>query len=168
MVKQFVAFLAALFCLSQGTLLVAAPNEVQLPWSELAPLIVGEEVALILPGAVHIQGEVIVVRPEALEMEIKKTTDRRTYAKGQAVIPRSSVSVIELRRMRRRAGRIIGTVVGLVGGGIAGFFLADRHAVERKNLVHSATAAGATALGYYLGHVADRETTVILIVPEAP
>ena len=103
-----------LFCLSKGTLLVAAPNEVQLPWSELAPLIVGEEVSLILPGAVHVQGEVIAVRPDALEMEIKKTTDRRTYAKGQVVIPRSSVSVIERRRMRRKAGRIIGTVaVGL-------------------------------------------------------
>lgn len=166
MVKQFMIVVVALFCLSQTVVSADQSNEMSVPWSELGPLITGKKVSLVLPGAVHVQGEVIAVRADSLVLNVSKTADKQAYPKGRTEIPRSSVSVVERKRMPRNAGRIIGTVVGFVGGGIAGFFLADRYAVGRKAHVSYGTLAGTTALGYYLGHITDREVIYIKVIPE--
>ncbi len=168
----YVAFLlVSLMALGQGTLSAAGPKQIELRWSELAPRIAGEEVALLLPNGVRIQGEVIAVRPDELAIQVKKTSNRQVYAKGQASIPRSSVSTVELKMLRRVRGRVIGSVVGVIAGLAAGVLLVSvKYGVEsgEAGWVPFVTGAAAGTLGYYGGRALDRQSTLIKIVPEAP
>ena len=170
--KQPTAALIALTYLSQTTAFAAKPKEAELRWSELAPLITGQEVSLVLPGKVRVRGEVLTIRPDALAMQIKKTSAPRVQAKGPASIPRSAISVVELRKMRQR-GRIIGTIsgffVGMTAAVVATSVRSSRVRAwsnEAQGAFTIATVAGMAALGYYLGHYADQNITVIRIIPD--
>lgn len=95
---------------------VPAEETLHLRWNDLAPLINGKRVGLTLNGGVLVAGTVHGVETTGLKVEITKTSDRRTYAKGLVMIPRPSVSTIQLNQRATHKGVIIG---GAVGGGIA-------------------------------------------------
>jgi hypothetical protein len=75
----------------------------KLKWSELAGHISGHKISLSLPEGQYLEGNVISVRSDALDMNVSKTSDRSGL--GFA---------------------FIGTIVG-VGVMIAGFFIGNEH-----------------------------------------
>jgi hypothetical protein len=167
MTSRFQAFvLAALLLAGQGYGL-AASNPLELKWGELAPIIAGHRVELTLTDGIQVKGEAVVVRDDALVMDVKNTTGEKAYPKGSGSVPRNMVSTIKVERTRGSWGRSIGTVIGVMAGlavgGYVAYVTADSAGTGIPIFlgVASATAIG----GYYAGRGLDKRTTLIKIVP---
>ena len=152
--------------------LAAGQQVVQLHWEEISPLIEGQEIAVVLPDGTYIQGKALAVQEDALELDIKKTSDGKLHPKGKTTIPRAAVSVIELRQMRKfPIGAIAGGVAGYLGGallgiGIAQITLNDGEDIGVPLLVGMASAIAGAIVGGRVGHNFDRRNTLIKIIPD--
>src|SRR5260370_5260273 len=93
----------------------ASASQLEMKWNELGPMIVGHQVKLVLPGGAEIQGEAIAVREDTLLLNVKKTSDRKSYPRGQSAIPRASVTTVQFKTIRGPGGRTIGVIVGALG-----------------------------------------------------
>lgn len=146
----------AIFALlySAQTASFAGSKPVELRWSELAPLIQGRRVELMLVDGAKLKGEAVVVREDSIVM-------------GNASVPRESVSLIKLERPRGSWGRKLGTVIGVLSGLVVGGYV-TAVAVDSAGAgipLFLGTASGGTLVGYYIGREIDHRTTLIKIVP---
>jgi hypothetical protein len=156
--------LAAIALLSQPA---AAADEVQLKWTELGAIVIGHDVRLVLPGGAILRGEIEAVRDDSLVMIVAKTSERKAFPKGQNSIPRASVSVVEVRKVRGIAGRVIGTTAGVVGGlVIAGETIGHSDMSEGPAIaVLLVATVGTTVAGYFAGRSVDRRVTRVRVIP---
>jgi hypothetical protein len=123
---------------------------------------------MVLPDGALLEGNPVGVRPEALELDVYKTSDKRAHPRGAATIPREAVKVVDIRPRRRR-GRLIGVIVPLlVGAAMAGGGVA--RSVEGP--MYELLAAGGLTMGvggpagYFIGRAIDRRFERFVIVPE--
>ena len=115
-------------------------------WDELTPLILGKHVEMRLAGT-QVQGDVIAVRADSLFMDVTKTSNPAAYAKGQISIPRLAVSSIDIRKRTKR-WRVVGTVVGAIGG----LYLGVLASLQSDSLgIYAAVQAGGVVGGLYGG-----------------
>ena len=152
--------------------LAAGHQEIQLAWSDLSSLIVAQQVALVLPDTTRIRGRAIAVLPDALELYVAETSNRRLHPKGQVTIPRSTVSQIELRERRRRNfGEMVGGIAGLFGGASAGLGLgllmpcSDLSCLPPAMLMAVGGAVIGTIVGSHAGRDFDWKITILKIRP---
>lgn len=163
MTRRFTAVLMAALCLGQSVAMAA--QQVQVAWSELAPLTVDKKVSLNLADSKRVQGEMLAVRPDEVVLNIQKSSDRKLYPNGQASIPRGAFS--EIRVIRDKGpGKLVGGIAGTVGGLFAtvGLAVATNGAAALPALILLWPAAAVA--GYYAGKALDRRTTIITIAPE--
>jgi hypothetical protein len=151
-----------------ASLRAAGPPQLSLRWNELESAIAGQQVRMVLPGGARIEGRALAVQPEALIIKITKTSDKKLQSKGEASVPRSAVSVLQLVKTGNR-WRAVGTTVGLGLVAAAGTAIAIRTHVSAENLLKyvgygSAGMLGAGIGGYFIGRRADRHVTIIRIV----
>jgi hypothetical protein len=127
---------------------------VSLQWEDLGPLIAGREVEIVLPDGAKLKGDVFAVRHESLVLDIKKTSDKSLYPKGQNILERASVTSLLLRKKTIR-WRVIGTIAGTVLGLFAGGYVA---------CLSDSVALGLTVMtGVPIGfHVAARPVDVLV------
>ncbi|HEX9595236.1 MAG TPA: hypothetical protein VF982_00020, partial [Anaerolineales bacterium] len=153
--------------------LAEAQNEVERTWREMA-FVVDHEIAISLPDGVYVQGKALAVRPDGIDMDVKKTSEPSLHPKGKATVPRSSISSVELRT-KRRSGRSIGaksvasaaSVGGLILGGVVG----EKFGSGDSILVGMAIGTVAGAIGGVLvGRQLDMEgeTVFIRVVADTP
>src|SRR5688572_26487843 len=93
---------------------------ISLQWEDLAPLVAGREVEIVLPDGTKLKGAVYAVRPDSLILDVKKTSNKRAYPKGQQFVERASISSLDLRNKTIRwrvIATIAGTLVGFFTGG---------------------------------------------------
>jgi hypothetical protein len=156
--------LAAIALLNQTA---AAVTEVQLKWTELGAIAIGHDARLVLPGGAVLRGEIQAIRDDSVVMVVAKTSDPKAFPKGQNSIPRGSVTVVEVMKVRGIAGRVIGTTAGvLVGLAIPGEIIAHGNVPEGSAIaVILVGTIGTTVAGYFSGRAADRRVTRIRIVP---
>src|SRR4029453_8773225 len=114
--RLFAAFLVTALLMGFPHQSMAETNTIVLRWEELSGVAVGKDVDLHLTDGTRVRGELLVVRTEALSVDVSKTSNKRAYPKGQREIPRASVSEFEMRRLKTSRWRIVGTSVGVVGG----------------------------------------------------
>ena len=150
------------------SLWAANPMELSVRWGELEPTVAGKHVGMVLPNGAHIEGRALVVQPEALIIKITKTSDRKVQPKGEASVPRSAVSVLQVMNYSVR-WRIIGTILGPALAAVVGTMAFFRVAGDWDELPKyigfcSAGMFGSGVGGYYLGKRADRHVTTIRIV----
>src|ERR1039458_5000625 len=86
--------LTAAFCCLGVLSMQSRAAEFQARWSELAPLLEGRELSIPLPGGAVVTGELLNVRADSLNLDIRKVSGRTEYRKGPASIPRASVVAI--------------------------------------------------------------------------
>ena len=136
-------------------------------WNELSPLILGHTVTLVLPGGAAISGQTVAVRDDVLVLDVRRTSDSRVQPKGSATIPRSSVTTIQMQETRGVGGRVLGTIVGVLVGMVAGGEIVAHSNMSEGPGVSTFTAVGVSGAvgGYYLGKSVDRHTTTIRVVP---
>lgn len=155
-----------IFIVCASVVALASTNQVEIQWSELGPMITGQRVKLVLPDGAQIQGQTVAVREDALVVNISKTSDRKSYPKGQNVVRRASVSTVQLETSRS-SGRTVGVIVGSLGGLILGGDLVAHTAHSEASAIPAffGISTGSAILGYYLGREHDRQVTIIKIAP---
>ena len=162
---KFWALILAGVCLWGAPHAVAGTSQIEVRWNGLSPIILSHRVSLVLPTGTAISGDVVAVGDDSLTMDVHKTSDRK-QPKGKMSIPRASVKTLQMMDTNGTGGRILGVVVGVVGGLVAGGEIAA-HGWNTEagavTLVMVGAAAGSTG-GYFVGKGVDRHTTIIRIV----
>lgn len=152
-------------CLVQSSV-QAETRPLELKWGELAPTVQGHPVELTLAGGTRVTGDVAAIREDAMVLDVKKTSDPRTYPKGNASIPRASIQLVKVKRSGGW-GKTLGTTLGVLTGVVVGGYVA----AKTQNDAGPAIAvflviAGAMSVGgYLLGRRADQTATTIRVVP---
>jgi hypothetical protein len=139
----------------------------QARWNELAPLLEGRELSIPLPGGAVVTGELLNVRADSLNLDIRKVSGRTDYRKGPASIPRASVVTIRATQSNGAWGRRMGVLIGQIAGLIAGGELVAHVATSERSGVptFAAVDVGATVAGYFLGKSRDKRELEIAVVP---
>ena len=115
------------------------------------------------------EGKVIGVQPDGLQMKVSKSSDRHVQPKGRQLIPRQSISVLQVTDYRK-LGRLLGTTGAMAA--TAGIVAAQNIGVSEGPgiIVIPAMAAagtvGAGIGGYYVGKAFDKRVTEIRVIPE--
>ena len=166
---QFPIVLVALLGVSQSLLWSGEPRQVQLKWSELGPRIEDKKVALVLPGGTYIEGKVQAVQPDGLRLRVSKTSDRKAQPKGKCLIPRQSVSTLQVTEYRKLA-RLLVTAGALAAAAvIVAASYPEPFEGAMYVVVPAVTAGGMAGVGvgaYYAGKRLDKRVTEIRIVAE--
>jgi hypothetical protein len=154
------------FALVAQSTTMAAPKPLELQWSELNSTIQGRTIQLTLPSGTTVGGDVTVVREDSLVLNVHKTSDSKAYPKGNATIPRASVTMLKLTETHGRWGRKMGSGLGTLAGVLAGGYIAGTTASSAgSGLAIFGVLTGVGALGgYYIGKSADARDTLIRVV----
>ena len=139
-------------------------KQVQISWEELSALVIDRKISTTLPDGTRLEGEALAVRPEALVLDVHKTSNKRLHPKGQTELPRTAVSEVRVIRLRGPVMRIIGGILGGIGGafGVSALGIA----LDSVAVLLPAVLIGiplAAVAGYYAGKLADTSTTRLLI-----
>ena len=147
--------------------------EVQLhriTWDEFQARITPRyKIKMVLPDGSRIEGNPVVVRHDAMDLRVTRTSNKRAHPKGDTVVPRSSISVVEARKPRW-AGKLIGTVAPI---GIGAGLLAAGLVSSDEQLLYSGIAAGGCTMafggigGFFIGRAIDRRFETLEILPES-
>jgi len=169
MVRKSLAVLAAFGLLAQDAAFARqvpadAGNRLQISWDELANFVVEQRVSFTLPDRARLEGEVLAVRPDSLVLDVQKARHTKAYPRGQTEVPRSSITDIQVIRHQSSAGRIVGGILGAIGGFFAtgGLAVATDSAAAILPGLLLILPASAVA-GYYAGKLADRRVTHLAI-----
>ena len=150
--------------------LAQAPGQpgkaVELRWNELGPVVAGHRVTAVLSDGSRVTGDAVVVRDDALVMDVKRSTGSRAYAEGNAPVPKSAIVLVEVEK-QGGAGRTLGTVLGVLAGVVIGAWVSEETADSASTGIplFLGVASGITLAGYYTGKSLSRQVTVIRIVP---
>jgi hypothetical protein len=138
---------------------------VELRWAELGPVIAGQRVTAVLSDGSRITGDAVVVRDDALVLDVKRATGSQAYAGSNAPVPRPVIRTLEIER-HGGAGRTLGTVLGVLAGVVIGGWVsaevADSAGVGIPLFL--GIASGITVAGYYAGKQVSKRVTLIRII----
>ena len=138
---------------------------VELRWSELGPVLSGQRVTAVLRDGNRVKGQAVVVRDDALVIDVARATGSRAYAGPQAPVPRAAIATIEIER-QGTGGRTLGVVLGVLAGIVLGAWISGETADSAGVGIplFLGIASGITVAGYYAGKQVSRRVTVIRIV----
>ena len=153
-----------------------ARDVMHVQWRELS-MVTGHTVRIFLPGG-SITGKAGAVEADALVVDVRKTSDRHEYPKGEMRVPRERLHRIEIETKGKffRVGGTIGAGIVAVPVGIAtSMYGIDHcdfwsgHCPHGHSIGGIAAAVGISAAGiaggYFAGNALDKRWTVIEIVP---
>ena len=166
---RFLVLIVMLMGISQSLLWGGEPRQLQLKWNELGPRVGDKKVALVLPGGTYVEGKVQRVAPDGLWLRISKTSDHKAQPKGSRLIPRQSVSMLQMTDYRKLARLLVTAGALAAAAGIVAAHHPDLYEGPAVVLVPAVTAAGMAGVGiggYYAGKRLDKRVTEIHIVAE--
>lgn len=168
--QRLLVMLALMFCAACGWARGGAPSkQAQLKWEELDARIANKKVAFVLPDGTHVAGKVIGVQPDGLRMKVSKSSNRQVQPKGRQLIPRQSISVLQVTDYRK-LGRLLGTTGAIAAAaGIVAAQNIDLYEGPAIIIVPAIAAAGTVGAGiggYYVGKAFDKRVTEIRVMPE--
>jgi hypothetical protein len=145
-------------------------RQVRSTWDELSRMITGMDIRMTLPDSTLIRGRALEVRPDALVVDVRRTSNPRLHAKGRTEIPRSDVCAIEPFLRRSPAAHPDAGAIGAAIGGVAVSPLLLRLGETNKISSRAALAIfiGAAAAGAVLAnHIHDNPGHVLItVVPQ--
>jgi hypothetical protein len=157
--------------------LSAETVHIRMAWIDLEPMIRGHNVIVRTSGA-SLRGRALMVEKDSLLLEVRKTSDAAAYPKGRTSVPRAAIQEITLVQYvgnGRRIGKFIGGALGLTFGLLAAVaigFKENPETVGRRKvfiaILVPGSLIGGLLGGYLLGRLADREITVIEVIPRQP
>jgi hypothetical protein len=140
----------------------------RLEWRDLDRMVRGRNIDLTLPSGIRLKGRVTSVEVDALMLDVRKTSNRRAYPKGRAVVPRPEVTQFMLVRKEGHAWSAVGAGIG---GSIGAVTTAGAVHFIRDDGPKAAAAALLiglpAALGFGLGWAADHECVDVMVVPDS-
>ncbi len=148
---------------------------VRIAWQDLDPLVRGERVRIETRAGVSLEGRAITVDRDSLVVDVRRSSKPDLYPKGRTSIERASVVQIRVTRYvgnGRKFGETVGGAAGLaagLAGAVAIGFEENPETVGRRKVMIGvlvpAAIVGGLVTGWLLGRVADREVTLIEIIP---
>jgi hypothetical protein len=163
-----------LCCLLAATAAGAADKDVQvatrrvfrLEWRDLDRMVRGRNIDIALPSAIRLKGTVTSIEDDALTLDVRKTSNKRAYPKGRAVVPRPEVTEFILHRREGHTWSAIGTGIGGTLGTLLGIgFIQALEGGRFRTTAVALSIALPTALGYGIGWAADHEDVSVIVVP---
>jgi hypothetical protein len=144
----------------------AASAAVELRWNELHDMIYRHTIELTLPGAVTVKGDVAAIREDALVLNIKRTSDAKAFPKGDAVIPRSSVTLLKVESHGKSNWHTPGTVLGVLSGVVLGGYIAGKTASSPGSgiAIFLSSASAISLAGILGGRAIEKTTTTIRVI----
>jgi hypothetical protein len=148
--------------------LLAEGSEVMhVKWENLS-MVQGQTVRIFLPGG-FISGKASAVEADALVVDVKKTSDPKTYPKGMLRVPREKLHRLEMQT-KSKTGRAVLTTLGAlagVGGGAAVLAsynhclplfgpCSQKHSAGTGAAAFVGVAAAGVAVGYFAGNALDQ------------
>jgi hypothetical protein len=169
MIRQTLAVAVAFGLLLQDAAFAQqAPSlnskQVQISWEELSGLVIDKKISTTLPDGTRLEGEALAVRPDALLLDVQKTSNKKLHPKGQTEVPRLAVSEVRVIRVGGPFMRIFLGILGGIGGGFGASALG--FVTDSLGVLVPAVFLGiplAAVAGYYAGKLADTHTTRLLI-----
>ena len=164
--KHSIALLTAALLLSPcGALAKSSPVELQ--WDELSSHLQGREIELVLPDSTALKGKVEAIRADTLVLDVTHSSNSQAHPKGNAVIPRGSVTLLSLKDSPGRWGRGIGVTLGTLSGMALGSYVAVEHtrSVGPGAATFAAISGAGSVAGYFIGRPADHRRTQIRVLP---
>jgi len=166
--KRWIPGLLFAACLLPGH--AASQSPARITWDAFAAQVNAiRSLRMVLPDGTQIEGYPLAIRPDGLDLRVGKTSNPRAHPKGRITVARETVSVVEIRKQRRK-GRLIGTLVP-IGAGAAVLAGATVRSVESP--IYGLLAAGGLTMGvgapvgYFVGRAIDRRYQQFIIVPAA-
>ena len=146
------------------------PDETQTPhpasWNEVGTLILGHKIAVALANGAVVEGKVLSLNSDSLDLQVSKTSDSKIQPKGRIIIPRTSLHTLKLIKPQKK-WRILLTSVG-VGASIPLWGLSEyaynEAAGEQPPPLPAAIAIGGT-VGYLAGWALDGHHDVTITIP---
>jgi hypothetical protein len=86
-------------------------TSITLSWDNASPLILGHKIAVALSNGAVVEGKVLSVDSDTLDLQISKTSDSQIQPKGKIAIPRASLHTLKLIKPQKK-WRIILTSAG--------------------------------------------------------
>ncbi len=150
-----------------------AQEKIEVPWVELGRAVDGQVVSTVLTDGTVLRGRVIDVSDSELRFDVKKSSNRSIYPKGEVSLAKSQLTVFSYTEKRgywRAAGTAIGAAGGLAGTSpLWGWVLENkpqRIDVDSGVVLVAGVVAGAAALGYGIGNAADKHEVTVVIARE--
>ena len=169
MTHRFPIVLVALLGMSQSLLWAGEPRQLQLKWSEIGHRIEDRKVVLVLPGGTYVEGKVQRVVPDGMWLRVSKTSDHQAQPKGSHLIPRPSVSMLQVTEYRKLARLLVTAGAIAAAAGIVAANYPDLYEGPTVVIVPAVTAAGMVGVaigGYYVGKKLEKRVVEIHIVAE--
>ena len=101
---------------------------------QLSGMILGKTITIALPEGAVVEGETISVTSSSLTLDVKKTSDPARHPAGRTSLPRPSISEVRMIAAHGNGGRVLGSVLGVLIGTIAGSEIAG-HALRGEGPV---------------------------------
>ncbi len=144
-------------------------DRVETRWQDLEQVVSGRTVSTVLADQTELHGRVLGVSSDGMRFDVRRTSDKRAYPKGEVVVPREQLSVLSYAETKGK-WRALGTAIGAGAGAAAGALGAVRmnnegNSAAAATVAAAAVGAGATA-GYFAGRGADRRTVLVVLLRE--
>lgn len=153
-------------CLLAAASILPAESGTRIDWNEFAKLATPRHLIRVkLPDGVRVQAIARSFSATGATVYVTKTSAKNLHPKGEMMIPREQLRVVEVRSPRVRA-RWIATLSGV--GLTAGLFLAATKAEEAPFyglLIAGGASVGGIPALYFLGRAVDRRLDTYLIAP---
>jgi hypothetical protein len=157
-------------------LLAEGAEVMHVKWENLS-MVQGQTVRVFLPGG-FVTGKAASVEADTLVVDVKKTSDSKTYPRGVLRVPREKLHRLEMQT-KGKTGRAVLTTLGAlagVGGGAAVLAsynhclplfgpCSQKHSVGIGAAAFVGFAAAGVAGGYFAGNALDKRWAPIEILP---
>jgi hypothetical protein len=145
---------------------------VQAPWEELAPFVERRDIETVLTNGVYLRGRAEQVLPDALEVQVKKTSDVALVPRGRGRIPRELVTVLTVKWKTRRARAVLTPVMAVALPYAVFVTLVFGMGVDTDDLGGAVTSIplliGSATVGYLLGDRIDTKWMRVIVDPKPP
>ena len=139
----------------------------RLEWRDLDHMVRGRNIDIRLPSGIRLKGRVTSVEEDALMLDVCKTSNKRAYPKGRAVVPRPEVTQFVMARKEGQIWTLVGTGIGAsIGAATAGPLGELLGGDGRKEVISVLAVALPTLIGFGLGWGADHENVNVIVVPD--
>lgn len=139
----------------------------RLEWRDLDSMVRGRNIDLTLPSGIQLKGRVTSVEEDALMLDVRKTSNKRAYPKGRAVVPRPEVTRFTLARKEEHTWTAVGAGIGGSIGALGAIGAAQLIGREGPKVAVASILAGLpVAVGLASGWAADHEYVKVVVVPD--
>jgi len=140
--------------------LAQAAEPLRVTWQQVPSVCADRKSLIRLTSGTRVEGRLIAVPPTSFEIEVQRTSNAKEVSKGIQTLDRAALAELRVRD-KRIAGRVLGSIIGLVLSHPAACAVAS----VTVDIVALPVFIGVVTTGHMLGRIADLRSRVVIIEP---